>query len=308
MTTLADLVTEVYRRTLSSMREELNQLGADVNATTTSIGLASGQTLGSIQAGSVIECDYELMLVEGTPSASAIQVVRGYYDSTAASHTAGAIIIVNPRFPAVDIIRAINEDIDDLSAPTNGLFQAKEVTLSYNPVLVGYDFTDTNTGVAVPSTSLLDLLEVRVHDYGPAQRWPVVPLSAVRVQRQADTTVFPSGMALEFNGFGYPGRPIRVQYKAPYTTPLVNAADDVLGVTGLHSQAHDIPTLGSTYRLMQFREIKRSFTEAQPEPRRSQEVPVGSSLTAMKGIWQHRLDRIAAERTRLGRQFPVSWR
>ena len=306
MTTLGDMVTKVQRRVLSSMREETDELGASISSTATSISLSAGQTLGSISSGGIIQIDYELMLVNGTPSASNIPVVRGYSGSTAASHSAGAVITVNPRFPAVDIIAAINEDLDDLSAPTNGLFQAKEVTLTYNPVIVGYDFTDTTTNTAVTSANLIDLIEVRVHDYGPFQKWPAIPLSRCKVQRQADTSVFPSGMALEFSGFGYPGQPIRVQYMAPFITPLVNATDDVLSVTGLHVQAHDIPPLGATLRLMEYREIPRSFTEAQPQARKAQEVPVGSSLTAMKGVMQQRMDRIAAERSRLHRMYPGS--
>ena len=308
MTTLGDMVQKVQRRVLSSLREETDELGATVNASATSISLASGQTLGSIAPGGLLQIDYELMLVNGTPSATSIPVSRGYLGSTAAAHTAGAVITVNPRFPAVDIIAAINEDLDDLSAPTNGLFQAKEVTLTYNPVIVGYDFTDVNTNTAVSPSALIDLIEVRVHDYGPFQRWPSIPLNRCKVQRQADTSVFPSGMALEFTGMGYPGRPIRVQYRAPYTTPLVNATDDVATVTGLHSQAHDIPPLGATLRLMEYREIPRSFTEAQPQARKAQEVPVGASLTAMKGVMQQRMDRIAAERTRLEKMYPGTGR
>jgi hypothetical protein len=307
MTVLNDLVTEVQRRVMSSMREETDELGTAVGATDTSLALASGQTLGSINPGGILQVDYELMLVNGAPATTAVPVQRGYLGSTATSHKAGSVLTVNPRFPAVDIVKAINEDIDDLSAPTNGLYQAQEVTLTYNPVIVGYDFTDVNSGVPVDATGFIDLLEVRVHDYGPAQRWPSIPLSRCRVQKQADMSVFPSGMALEFTGGGYAGRPIRVQYMAAFTTPLVNPSDDVLGVTGLHTQAHDIPTLGATYRLMQFREIPRSFMEAQPQARKAQEVPVGSSLTAMKGVMQHRLDRIAAERTRLNRMYQRGW-
>ncbi len=296
MTTLGDMVTQVKRRVLSSMREETDHLGADINASVTTLSLATGESLGSITANSIIEMGYELMLVGDSPVASGIPVTRGYLGSTAASHTAGTVITVNPRFPAVDIIAAINEDLDDLSAPTNGLFQAKEVTLTYNPVIVGYDLTG--------ATDIIDLLEVRVHEFGPFQKWPAVPLHKCKVQRQADTSVFTSGMALEFTGMGYPGRPIRVQYKAPFTASLAAATDNVLTVTGLHLQAHDIPPLGATYRLMQYREIPRSFTEAQPQARKAQEVPVGASLTAMKGVMQQRMDRIAAERTRLERMYP----
>jgi hypothetical protein len=308
VTTLGDLVLETQRRALSSMREELNQLGTSVSAGATTLSLAAGQTLGSIQAGAVIQVDYELFLVQGTPSASSIAVVPGYLDSTTAAHTAGSIITVNPRFPAVDVIKAINETIDDLSSPMNGLYQVKEVTLTYSPVVVGYDFTDSGTGTPVTSWNMLEVLEVRVHDYGPAQAWDVIPPTLYKVQRNADTSVFPSGMALELYGGGYPGRPIRVQYKAPYTTPLAATTDDVATVAGLHPQAHDIPTLGAAYRLMAWREFKRSFTEAQGEPRRAQEVPVGASLTAVKLVAQQLQNRIDAERVRLDSMYRRQWR
>jgi hypothetical protein len=309
MTTLADLVTETQRRVLSSMREETDHLGSNVSAGTTTLSLASGESTGSIAANAILQIDYELFLVGDNPTASNIPVTPGYLGSTQASHTAGTPIVVNPRFPAVDIIKAVNETIDSLSSPSNGMFQPAEITLTYNPVVVGYDFTDANTNIAVASTDLIDLIEIRSHDYGPFQVWPQIPLSLVQIQRQADTTVFPSGMALEIKGGPrFPGRPIRVQYKKRYTTPLVNASDDVLSVTGLQTTAHDIPVLGATARLMEFREIPRSFMEAQPQPRRAQEVPVGSSLTAMKGVMQRLQFRIDEERARLDRQYKVSWR
>lgn len=298
MTTLGDMVTAVQRRALSDLREEMNLLGASINNSTTTISLASGQTLGSIQPGAYLEVDYEFMRVLNAPSPAAITVIRGYSGSTAAAHSANAVVNVNPRFPVVDIIKAINEDIDDLSAPNNGLFQMKEVTLTFIPVVQGYDMT------GLSSANVMEIYEVRAHEYGPANKYPIIPPRYWKLERNADTSVFPSGISLKLDQGGFPGRPLRVQYKAPYTTPLVNASDDVLSVTGLHSQAHDIPILGAPARLMLYRELKRSFSEAQGEPRRAQEVPVGSSLTAAKGLQLLRASRIEAERGRLKQQFP----
>jgi hypothetical protein len=218
--------------------------------------------------------------------------------SFATTHTANGLINVNPRFPAVAIIKAINDDIDDLSAPTNGLFQMLELTTTFVPVVQGYDLA------GLDNDDVLEIWEVRGHEYGPANKYPVLPSSMWKLQRNADTQVFPSGLALTLDHGLYPGRPIRIQYKAPYSTPLANGADDVEAVTGLHSQAHDIPALGAPARLMQYRELKRSFSEAQGEPRRAQEVPVGASLTASKGLLQYRQNRIDAERSRLQKMYP----
>ena len=304
MTTLNDLVVAIQRRALSDLREENTYLGAAITDTTsTTFNLATGQTLGNIQSGAVIQIDWETMFVmSATPPTGPISVIRGWFDSTPATHAANAVINVNPRFPVVDIVKAINEDIDDLSAPSNGLFQMKEVTLTFIPVVQGYDLT------GLSPSNVLEVWEVRGHEYGPANKYPIIPPREWTVERNADTAVFPSGISLKLDQGGYPGRPLRVQYKAPYTTPLVNATDDVASVTGLHSQAHDIPILGAPARLMQFRELKRSFTEAQGEPRRAQEVPVGASLTAAKGLMMYRQERIEAERSRLKAMYRRAYR
>lgn len=298
-TVLNDLVVAIQRRALSDLREENSYLGAFLNSSSTTFNLQAGQTLGSIQSGSLIQIDWEMMFVmDASDDVGPIQVVRGWFDSAAASHQAGAIVNVNPRFPVVDIVQAINEDIDDLSAPTNGLFQMLEVTLSFIPVVQGYDLT------GLVNSDVMEIWEVRGWEYGPSNKYPILPPQAWQIQRNADPNLFPSGMSLTVSpGMGdaglYAGRPIRVQYKAPYTTPLVNPTDNITTVTGLHQQAHDIPVLGAPARLMQSRELKRSFSEAQGEPRRAQEVAVGSSLTASKGLLMYRQQRIDAERSRL---------
>lgn len=305
MTTLNDLVTELAQRAFSSMREETKQLGVALPANATTMALAPGQQLGSIQPGAILQVDWELFYVVSATSADAVTMMPGYFGSTSTTHAGGALVTVNPRFPAVDVIRAINQDIDELSTPSNGLFNALEVTLTYNPVLVGYDLTDVVTLEPVGTDQIIDVLAVRVQEFGPEQRWPMVPLRKVKLERNADPNVFPSGMSFKMYTPGYAGQPIRVSYKAPYTTPLVNPTDDVQAVTGLHPQAHDIPVLGAACRMMEFREFKRSFVEEQPQPRTATEVPVGSSLEAMKQVYAHRQDRIDAERQRLERAWAV---
>jgi hypothetical protein len=308
MTILADMVTELQQRVLSSMREETNQLGTSIPANASSIALGPGRQLGSIQANSILQIDWELFFVLGTNSTSSIAVVPGYYGSQSVPHTAGALINVNPRFPAVDIIRAINQDLYDLSSPTNGLFQPKELTLIFNPVVVGYDATDALTGVQAISEQWIDILEVRCQEFGPERRWPMIPRSKVRLERNANPVLFPSGMSVKVYYPAYPGQQIRISYKARYDGPLQNPNDDVEKVTGLHADAHDIPPLGAMCRLMEVRDIKRSFTEDQPQPRTATEVPVGAALTSMRQVLAHRQQRIDAERIALQASWAVQKR
>jgi hypothetical protein len=290
------------------MREETNQLGTAVPANASVLSLASGRSLGSIQANAILQVDWELFFVTSVNGASTINVIPGHYGSVSMPHAANALITVNPRFPAVDVVRAINQDIDELSTPGNGLFQALEVTVTFNPVLVGYDLTDVVTGQSVHPANFMGLLAVRGRDLGPEQRWPMIPLRKIKVERNADPFVFKSGMSIKLYEAAYPGQPVRISYKAPYLTPLVNPSDDVLNVTGLHTQAHDIPVLGAICRLMETREIKRTFVEDQPQPRIATEVPVGASLTGMKQVWQHRQQRINDERQRLEMQLAMQSR
>ena len=272
------------------------------------LSLAPGRAVGSIQANAVLQVDWECYFVTSVNGPSNINVIPGYFGSTSTAHSANALITVNPRFPAVDIVRAINQDIDELSTPGNGLFQALEVTVIFNPVLVGYDMTDAVTGVRVHPANFQGLLAVRGRDLGPEQKWPMIPLRKIKIERNADVAVFPSGLSIKLYEPAYPGQPVRGQYKAPYTTPLANPTDDVLSVTGLHTEAHDIPVLGAMCRMMEVREFKRTFVEDQPQPRIATEVPVGASLTAMKQVWQHRQQRINDERQRLEQQWAVQYR
>ena len=308
MTLLVDMVTELQQRVLSSMREETNQLGVSIPENASSISLGPGRQLGSIQANSLLQIDWELFFVLGAQSASSIAVIPGYYGSTSTGHAAGALINVNPRFPAVDIVRAINQDISDLSAPTNGLYQPKELTLIYNPVMVGYDMTDALTGVAATDEQFIDFLAISCQEFGPERRWPMIPRSKVRLERNANKVVFPSGLSVKIYYSAYPGQQIRISYKARFDGPLVNPTDDVEGVTGLHKDAHDIPPLGAMCRLMEVREFKRTFTEDQPQPRTATEVPVGASLTAMRQVLAHRQERIDAERIALQAAWAVQKR
>ena len=58
----------------------------------------------------------------------------GYTVSTlpVASHTAGDIVRVSPKFPAYRIMDALNDDLRDLSTPDNGIFQMKTTSFTYN--------------------------------------------------------------------------------------------------------------------------------------------------------------------------------
>lgn len=315
---LSDLYQRVYRNIMSSQREEVNALNANISAIATTFSVNGTQ--GSIDTNAILQIDGELMLVTAVGTSSGlvqVTVVRAYFDSVAAAHTGGTQLIVNPRFPFVEMVQMANETLDLLSAPANGMYQPATIAPIYNPAIVGYDFYDPTAPSNPDATKVIDLLEVRVWEFGPWMKWPVVPLSQIRLNRNADPDVFPLsasvssngyGMALEFMGGGYPGRPIRTTYSYPYNSALLNFNDDIGVVSGLQPTAFDILELGATYRMFIYRDLKRSFSETQFEPRRAQEVPNGSAQTAMKSLELEMLNRISQERQRLHAQYKRRWR
>ena len=121
---------------LSGYVEELDVLTGNVGVGASQIivqGYAS-----SIVKGVVIELNAELMYVLQVTSTT-IDVLRGYGGSAPAAHETDDIVRVSPKFPAHRIISSLNDDLADLSAPGQGLFQMKTTSFTYNGGVDGYD-------------------------------------------------------------------------------------------------------------------------------------------------------------------------
>jgi hypothetical protein len=292
MATLAsDLVEETRSHLFSGARPELNKLNEVLDASETDVDFL--YAAGSIVRGAVLSIDLELMLVWAVTGSTAT-VQRGYAGTTAATHATGTIIEVNPRFSNFAIFRALNEEIASFSSPVNGLYQVKTVDLTYSAARAGYDLAAV--------TDLLGILEVRWKGYTTGD-WPLV--RNWTVARDMATSEFASGKALLlYEGIG-PGRTVRIRYKAPFA-PLVALTSDVQTVSFLPATANDIPPLGAAARLVAPREVKRAFTESQPEPRAAADVPPGANRNAAGGLLALRNQRLREESARLHQSYPTS--
>jgi hypothetical protein len=251
--------------------------------------------LAGLRAGTVFEVDSELIYVwEATSGNKTLTVERGYGGTTAASHTAGAIVVLNPRFPKAQMLEALNQDIDDMSSPLNGLFRVVATNVDYN----GADRQIDLTG----ATSIIDLLDVRLRYLD--SDYPVI--RKVRLQRDLPTSDFPSGFALVFDESVMAGT-LRVRYKAPFAR--VSAVGDSLqSVANLPVTMEDILEMGVMSRMLSTREVKRNFIESQGDTRRSDEVPPGAMRDSFSNILRLRRDRIIAEAAKLARQYPLTIR
>ena len=293
MSTAGAVITRASRQLLSGTVEERNKLATTVTSAETSIVLS--YDLGGFREGSVIEIDSELMYVWTATSATKTLVVERAYDgTTAAAHTAGAVTVVNPRFPRQQMLDALNADLDDLSSTVNGLFRVVAQDISYN---------GTSRQINLTSASgVIDLLDVRLRYL--ATDFPVI--RNVRLQRNLPTADFASGIAIVFDEAVMAGT-LRVVTKREFTR-VTAEANDMQSVAFLPASCEDIVEMGVILRMMNGREIKRNFIESQGDTRRSEEVPPGSTRDSLTNIQRLRRERITAEAARLKQQYPLVFR
>lgn len=292
-TLCSDLIEATKRHLYTGSREQRNTLAADINASVTSLGV--NYALAGIQVGSRLSIDTEDMYVLDAAATSAITVQRGQFGSSAATHTANTTVVVNAKFSDAEIFRALNDELRDLSSPVNGLYQMKTVDLTWSAGVQGYDMTNVS--------DMLGVYEVRWKLPDISASWPKV--SHYTTARNLASDEFASGFALIIYESPIPGREVRVSYKAPFGL-LSTSSDNILAVTGLHPQAHDILAIGAAIRLTVGREIKRNFSESQGDTRRAEEVPPGANLNASRQLQALRAQRVAAEAARLSQSYPVT--
>lgn len=309
----SEVIEKVYRRLMSGQREQTVQVTGGTTVVGTQTGISNsaitfqvtGVQTGTLAVGAIIACEMEVMLVTsftGTTGTATVTVVRGYSGSIADFHPNNALIYVNPKYTRYDIGVAINDDLMDLSSPTNGLFQVGVAKLTYNPVYMGYDL-----GSAGVPQDFLDILDIRyriappTHNFPPIKRWKVLRGIGGYGSGVVDD-IFPSGYGLVIYERGWPGLPIYVTYSAPFNT-LTSLSQDLITDAGLPSTATDLPALGAEIDLTIPREIKRNFIESQPDPRKFQEVPPQAISNSVQALIMRREKRISSEADRLQRQF-----
>lgn len=293
MSTAAALIDRVQRQLLSGTVEQRNKLAVAVDADDTSF--VTTYDVAGLRPGTVFEIDSELVYVwEVVQGTKTITVDRGYAGTTPASHDVNSTITINPRFYKQQLLDALNQDIDDLSSPANGLFAVVSADLVYN----GSDRQIDITG----ATNVIDLIEVKLRYL--SDDYPIV--RGARLQRNLPTSDFPSGYSIVFDDVIMPGD-LRVTYKSSFSR-VSSISDNIQSVAKVPTTMEDILEMGVMMRVLSSREVKRSFIESQGDTRRPEEVPVGSMRDSFANILRMRRDRIIAEKARLVRQYPLTIR
>ena len=238
MATFGQMTDEVARKLagFTLRQDRQTHLVSAINSTVTTLVVSSASNLST----GVIQVDDELIYVDAydrsTGTLSIPPYGRGYNGTSAASHAAGARVIISPTFPSIDIKSAINETIE---AVFPDLYATATHTFSYSPTKTTYPLpneAETVLGVAYETT-------------GPSKEW--LPIRSWRVDSMANTDAFDSRNSISLYSGVEPGRTVQISYTAAPAVMDSND-DDFEIVTGLPASCKDVIVLGASARLSAF--------------------------------------------------------
>jgi len=297
--TVGSVIDRTVRQLNSSIRNELNTLSVSVNTTATQLTLTYDLT-PALRMGSVLAVGLELMRVTSVDAnTKTVNVIRGYQDSTAESHSTDVEVIVNPRFSRFDVYDAL---IDELLSWQPDLFKV----VSYEATV-----TDNDETFELPNTLSQAIGVIRVTrqwENSDSSSWPHLQYRLSR----GDSSVW--------SGASYSGLVVRI---LPQNNVLRNGkvhaliaypfiVDDTLTTTqdlvtdiGLSTSMLDVLSMGIKVRLLSDDENNRAQRQAADESRRDGAVPVNRGLEVAQTLRGNYLRRYADEVLKLRTRYPL---
>ena len=288
MTTFAGLQNEVlqylYGYGLSQPRA--TRIPGAITDITTVISVSSATDLEQ----GVAEVDSELVFIESVDRGSNIAtVIRGYLGTTAAAHSAGAILTMAPTWPRTRIASAINDTIQAMY-PT--LFGVAQYQFTFNPSVTTY---------SVPAEAE-KVLQVSADLNGPSKEQQIV-------RRYSFSSVSPTGTWPTTNSITLqesvtPGRTVTVTYLKSLTAFVSDS--DTFAVTGLRETAKLAVVYGTCAQLLAFMDVARLPVDTAQADEYDAKTQVGMA-SRIAGQLQLRYElELEKERKRLRATTPVA--
>jgi hypothetical protein len=272
----------------TNRQDQATYLTSPLSATATSFVVADG----SVLTRGLIEIDDELIWVDSfdrtTNTATIPTYGRGFRDTVATTHTAGARVTISPSFPRSVVRRNINLAID-------GVY----------PDLFGTYYTTFHFQAAVTTYQLpqeaIDILGCSWQTIGPSKEW--LPVRHYRVDRMANPTYWNTGKTISIREGIVPGRTVMVTYtKKP--TILQYDSDDFASLTGLPDSAREVIVLGAAYRTAMYLDLGRIPAATAEADAQQGNDPVGSAANIGRVLQQMYQQRLLVEVRRLQEQYP----
>jgi hypothetical protein len=293
MATFGSMTDEVVRKLagFTLRQDRQTHLIAAVNATATSITVASAQNISS----GIIQIDDELIYVDSYDRNSGVLSIppygRGYNGTFASTHQNGARVTVSPTFPSVDVKDAINET---LLATFPDLYTTGTHTFSFSPSKSTY---------ALPN-EVETVLGVSYETTGPSKEW--LPVRGYRIDPMANVDAFNSKNSITLLSGVESGRTVQIFYTSAPTVMDAND-DDFEIVTGLPISCKDVIVLGATARLASFIDPGRLTFGSAESDQQSQIAgrSYGAGTNASKYLLALYDKRLAEEARKLNDRNPI---
>ena len=290
MSTFAQLTdaTLMYLDGFSTVQDQATYLQQSCTSSDLTLTVADTTALSR----GLLEIEDELIQVDTIDAGSGNLVIppygRGFRSTTATAHAAGTRVVSAPMFPRFLVKQSLNDAIQ-------GVF----------PELHGTDSTEFNFSAAVTTYALPvgadDVISVSWQQIGPSREW--APIRRYRVEKNADPTLFPSGVTISLYDMIVPGRTVRVTYtKEP--TVLTNNNDVFSTVTGLPSSCEDVIRLGAAYRLVPYFDSAHLAGMSAEADFSANMRPVGGAAQMGKYLLQLYQIRLAEEAKKMQNVYP----
>lgn len=274
MTTVNDVIAETRRYLHGGSQDLLNVLDTAVSTTTaTSINLAD--SVKGVGRGSVLEIGTETMYVRSANDATKTAVVlRGHDGTTAATHSMGDVVRVNPSYATNEIFRAVLDEIASLQGSGLYWFDTQEISYTQNQKV--YDLTlDTTNRTPLFAYNALYEKSSNYESWSPTR---------VELLQNMGTSDFSSGYGLKVIGkprhhrHHYITTGVDVRVTVAFTLGLPDSLSDTLSEAENGIGPHIVPILapGAAWRMVLGKEARRVNPDASHGSRRAEEVQPGS--------------------------------
>jgi hypothetical protein len=294
---LADEVT-INLAGYTLQQDRSTHLTSPINTTTstiaspTIISLADTENVGK----GIIEIDDELIWVDNIDRVAGTATVspygRGFMGSTAATHAAGARVVVSPTFPRNVVKRAIQDTIRAIGAT---IFAVKQTNITYNSVANTYLLDNKN---------IQNILTMHYKEIGSTQEW-------IRI-RKWDFDSFPDVTTWGANSQTVTilepnipaGRSVKIVYATAPTTLSTSSTDSFNTQTGLPESCRDVVILGASYRLISYLDPARTGATSPQADETDQRRQFGSASNAARQLFALYNQRLTEETQAQQQQYP----
>lgn len=322
-TNIQGLVDRVYREYLEPMDDltsytVLNE-GTELSASDTVItfdgNLLTQEEEDAMDAGTIIECERELMRCVSLDTVNnQVTVVRGVRGTTASTHPDGSVVKISPTFPRKNVFDAVCDQIKNLY-PTLFATETVEVVVGDGYTLLGtYDAPGTNNYLVAPIKAISQYTDFSANSdttnvvfRGVAVELidlpnPFTYTDDASTERTITYTTGPDVVhALQFSGIAA-GHTAFVTFKKKFIDPT--SETDTLATVGLEDEYEPIIMAGVAAQMLSGRDIPTATTDYITDQLSTSNFPVDSATRIRNSLLSYQRALIQQARKDLRARYP----